>query len=124
VAAPIKVLVVDDDLDLCALIARFLTKNGYAVLTAPDALQARVILEKEEGIRLVITDLMMPHQDGIAFTQAIHATPRHKDTPVILITAYPSDEITDKGMRKGIALTLSKPLDFSKLLDLVGFATH
>ena len=43
---------------------------------------------------------------------------------LILITAYPSDDIIDKGMRKGVALTLPKPIDFTKLLDLVGFATH
>jgi two-component system, chemotaxis family, chemotaxis protein CheY len=119
---PKKVLVVDDDLELCALIARFLTKNGYAVLTAPDAIHARAMLEREQ-VRLVITDLMMPHQDGIAFAQTVHELPNHKDTPVILITAYPSDQITDKSMRRGVALTLAKPINFAKLLDLVGFAT-
>lgn len=122
-AGPIKILVVDDDLALCSLIARFLTKNGYQVLTAPDALRAQEVLDRED-VRLVITDLMMPYVDGISFTEQLRRSPKHKDLPVILITAYPSDEIVDKGMRKGVALTLSKPLDFQKLLNLVGFATH
>jgi two-component system, chemotaxis family, chemotaxis protein CheY len=121
-AGGIKILVVDDDVHLCALIERFLTKHNYEVFTALDAIKAKDILMKQE-IRLVITDLMMPHQDGISFAQELHAIPRYKDLPVILITAYPSDDIIDKGMRKGVALTLAKPLDFSKLLDLVGFAT-
>ncbi len=119
----IKILVVDDDLAQSALIARFLTKHGYSVLTAPSPIEAMQMLHTDD-IKLVITDLMMPHVDGISFAQQIHAVPRLKDLPVILITAWHSEEISEKGMRKGIALTMSKPLEFNKLLDLVGFATH
>ncbi len=118
-----QILVVDDDAAQANLIALFLRKHGYEVFTAGSPPEAMPILNSQ-AIRLVITDLMMPHSDGISFTQAIHATPRFKDLPVILVTAWHSDEIADKGMRKGIALTLSKPIDFNKLLDLVGFATH
>ena len=116
-------LVVDDDDSQSFLVARFLTKHGYTVLTAPSPVEAMPILHSDD-IKLVITDLMMPHVDGISFAQQIHALPRLKDLPVILVTAWHSEEIAEKGMRKGIALTLSKPIDFSKLLDLVGFATH
>ncbi|MHB8874953.1 MAG: response regulator [Myxococcaceae bacterium] len=122
-AAPIKVLVVDDDLELGAMIARYLGGHGYKTFTAPNALEALALLEREH-IDLLITDLMMPHLDGIHFAEKVHAMPRYKGLSVILMTAYPSDEIIDKGMRKGVALTLSKPIELSKLLDLVGFATH
>jgi CheY-like chemotaxis protein len=100
-----------------------LTAHGYLTFTAPNALEGMRVLENEP-IKLLITDLMMPHLDGIHFAEQVHALPKYKELSVILITAYPSDEIIDKGMRKGVALTLSKPLDLSKLLDLVGFATH
>ena len=119
----IKILVVDDDAAQTTLIARFLSKHGYSVLTASSPIEAMPLLHSED-IKLVITDLMMPHVDGISFAQQIHAVPRLKDLPVILVTAWHSEEIAEKGMRKGIALTLSKPIEFSKLLDLVGFATH
>ena len=121
--AAIKILVVDDDLEVGAMIAKFLSKNGYQPLVAPNAVEAREVLEKE-AIKVLITDLMMPHLDGIHFAEQVRAMPRYKDLPIILITAYPSDLIADKGMRKGVALTLSKPIDLNKLLDLVGFATH
>ena len=121
--APIKILVVDDDTAQSALIAKFLTKHNYLVLTAPSPIEAMQLLHTDE-VKLVITDLMMPHVDGISFAQQIHAVPRLKDMPVILITAWHSEEISEKGMRKGIALTMAKPIDFNKLLDLVGFATH
>jgi CheY-like chemotaxis protein len=119
----IKILVVDDDESQSALIARFLGKHGYSVLTAVSPVEAMPLLHSDD-IKLVITDLMMPHVDGISFALQIHAIPRLKDLPVILITAWHSEELAEKGMRKGIALTLSKPIDFNKLLDLVGFATH
>jgi CheY-like chemotaxis protein len=119
----VNILIVDDDQAQALMLATFLSKHGYHVVTAPDPVQGMQSLMKVE-IHLVITDLMMPHIDGISFTQQIHAVPRFKDLPVILITAYPSEELADKGMRKGVAMTLHKPLELNKLLDLVGFATH
>lgn len=117
------VLVVDDDESTLQMLGTFLRRHGYRTLTATNPVRALDIL-KSEPVHLVITDLMMPHVDGISFTQQIHALPNHEHVPVIMITAYGTDEITDQGMRKGVAMTLSKPLELSKLLDLVGFATH
>jgi CheY-like chemotaxis protein len=119
----INILIVDDDQAQALMLATFLGKHGYGTWTAPNPVEAMDTLNKEK-VDLVITDLMMPHVDGISFTQQIHAMPRFKNLPVILITAYPSEELSDKGMRKGVAMTLHKPLELSKLLDLVGFATH
>lgn len=118
------ILVVDDDDATLTMVGIFLRRNGYRVVAASNPLKALELLERETDVKLVITDLMMPHVDGIAFTQRLHAMPRYAGLPVILVTAYGTDELTDKGMRKGVALTLSKPLELNKLLDLVGFATH
>jgi CheY-like chemotaxis protein len=118
-----SILVVDDDESTLQMLGTFLRRQGYRTLTAPNPIRALEIL-RTESFHLVITDLMMPHVDGIAFTQQIHALPNHAHVPVILITAYGNDALTDQSMRQGVALTLSKPLQLSKLLDLVGFATH
>lgn len=112
---------VDDDLDMCRMLSRFLERHGYRVHSAGDALQALDILAQEK-VGLVITDYMMPHLDGVSFTEQVRADPRYKDLPVILITAYPSDDLTDRGLRKGVAMTLAKPIDFDRLLTLVRFA--
>lgn len=117
-----NILVVDDDHDLCAMLSRFLEKNGYRVYSAQDALQALDVLGRET-IHLVITDYQMPHMDGIRFTETIRKDRRYKDLSVIMMTAHPNpDEISDKGLRKGVAMLLSKPIDFQRLLVLVGFA--
>ncbi|MCI0573060.1 MAG: response regulator [Myxococcaceae bacterium] len=116
-----NILVVDDDLELCTLLSRFLEKHGYKVHSAGDALQALDILERFP-IGLVLTDFMMPHMDGIHFTETLRSDPRHEQTPVILLTAFSSDELAERGMRRGVALTLEKPVDFDRLLTLVRFA--
>lgn len=116
------VVVVDDDEATLGLISTFLRRNGYHVIAHTNPLKALESLETLDT-KLVITDLMMPHVDGIAFTERLHQLPRHRHTSVILITAYGNDSMADQGLRRGVAMTLAKPIELSKLLDLVGFAT-
>lgn len=116
-----KILVVDDDLELCTMLSRFFEKHGFVVHSAGDALQALDILGREE-VDFVIADLMMPHMDGISFLETLKADDRFRHLPVVLLTAYPSEEVLDKGLRKGAAFALSKPIDFDRLLTLVRFA--
>lgn len=118
----ISVLIVDDDEATLNLLATFLRRHGYRVLTAANPVRGIELL-KSDDIKLVITDWMMPHVDGIAFTQQIHELEKYREVPVILMTAYGNDQVYETGMRRGVALTLSKPLELNKLLDLVGFAT-
>ncbi|WP_224242886.1 response regulator [Hyalangium gracile] len=116
-----NILVVDDDLNLCSSLSHFLEGHGFTVYSAGDALQALDVLERER-IELIITDYLMPHLDGIRFTEMLKADPRFQSIPVLLITASVDDSITDRGMRKGVAMTLQKPVDMGQLLNLVRFA--
>jgi len=116
-----KILVVDDDKSQALLISSYLTKHGYEVVTVLDPIEGMRRLLTDE-FKLVITDLMMPHIDGISFAEKIHAIERMKELPIIMVTAYASEELSEKSMRRGVALMLSKPLNLSKLRDLVGFS--
>jgi CheY-like chemotaxis protein len=117
----VNILVVDDDLELCTMLSRFLEMHGYTVYSAADALQALDILERNQ-VGMVITDYLMPHLDGIHFTEMLKADPRFQSIPVLLMTGAPDEGVTDRGLRKGVALTLRKPLDMGQLLNLVRFA--
>jgi two-component system, chemotaxis family, chemotaxis protein CheY len=117
----LNILVVDDDLSLCTGLSHFLERHGYTVYSASDALQALDVLERQ-AIGLIITDYLMPHVDGIRFTEMLKADPRFQSIPVLLITASMDVALTDKGLRKGVALTLQKPVDMGQLLNLVRFA--
>ena len=100
---------------------RFLEKKGFGVLLAEHPLEALELLASRK-VDLVVTDYMMPHMDGVAFTERLKAEPALKEIPVILVTAWPDDGMTERGMRKGVALTLPKPIDFNRLLTLIRFA--
>jgi two-component system chemotaxis response regulator CheY len=117
----LNILVVDDDLDLCTMLSRFLEKQGFVVHSAGDALQALDLLERDR-VDFVISDLMMPHMDGLSFLDILKKDPRFAEIPVVLLTAFPSDEVAEKGLRKGAAFTLPKPVDFDRLLTLIRFA--
>lgn len=117
----VNILVVDDDLSLCSSLSQFLERNGYTVYSAGDALQALDVMERQP-VELIITDYLMPHVDGIRFTEMLKADPRFANIPVLLITASPDVATTDKGLRKGVAMMLQKPVDMGQLLTLVRFA--
>jgi two-component system chemotaxis response regulator CheY len=117
----VNILVVDDDLNLCSSLSHFLERHGYTVYSAGDALQALDVMEREP-VELIITDYLMPHVDGIRFTEMLKADPRFQSIPVLLITASPDVAATDKGLRKGVAMMLEKPVDMGQLLTLVRFA--
>lgn len=116
-----NILVVDDDLNLCSSLSHFLEGHGYTVYSAGDALQALDIMERH-SIELIISDYLMPHLDGIRFTEMVKSDPRFQGIPVLLITASLDAALNDKGLRKGVAMTLQKPVDMGQLLNLVRFA--
>ena len=116
-----KVLVVDDDVSVAEMVSRFLSKEGFEVSTALDALQALAVLDSDK-VDAVVTDLMMPHLDGRELVRRIRANPKTHDIPVILITAYYRDEVVDAVLREGASLFLPKPIDLPMLATMLRFA--
>lgn len=112
------VLVVEDDLSVQALIRKVLTAEGFAVEVANDGVDA---LSKigESKPHLVISDVMMPQLDGVAFTKALKSHPLTKDVPVVLVTAKSDTPSVVEGMRAGAFFYLSKPFKRDDLLATV-----
>jgi two-component system cell cycle response regulator len=117
----VRVLVVDDDAAVAEMLSRYLAKERFEVSTALDALQAIAILDSE-NVDAVVTDLMMPHLDGRELVRRIRANPRTHDIPIILITAYYSDDTVDVVLREGASLYLPKPIDLPMLATMLRFA--
>ena len=86
------ILVVDDDTRLRSLLQRFLRENGFYVSTAKDAAEARERLT-EYKFDLLIVDIMMPNETGLAFLEKFRA---ESNLPVIMLTAMgeTADRIT------------------------------
>ena len=101
-----KILVVDDEANVCQSIKKVLSRKGYDVsqaLTVEDA----VTLIKEMSFDLVITDLMIPGTSGLELLQIIRD--HYPELEVIMITGYASIESAVKATKLGASAYLPKP---------------
>lgn len=108
-----KILLVDDDPLMLDFLIPALQYYGFEVEAYLSALQAMERF-KSEKFDLVVTDLYMQELDGKSFTVQIKEI--RPETPVIIMTAYPSSEsILDLG-NAGISDYITKPFDIEKLI--------
>ena len=102
----ITVLIVDDSEDTREILRRNLTSWGYRTLTAASVNQAVTILESR-AVDLVITDVVMPEQDGFELLR--HVRENYKGMEVLVITGYPDIEDAVKAVKRGAEEYLIKP---------------
>lgn len=109
---PSRILVVDDEREICRLLADTLSLDGHEVASAYDATSALQQIYKHPP-DLVITDLKMPDADGLSLVKKVREV--DNDIVVILVTAYASLETSLEGLRQGIYDYLPKPLNLDQL---------
>ena len=107
-----KILVVDDDANICELLRLYLTKEGYQVTVANDGEEG---LEKFNAVKpdMVLLDVMMPRMDGLEVCRRIR---KAGNTPVMMLTA--KGETFDKvlGLELGADDYMVKPIDMDEML--------
>jgi CheY-like chemotaxis protein len=119
-AAKKKILVVDDEPDILAMMQELLEIEGYAVDGACDGQDA---LDKLRGCAdpdlpdLILLDLMMPVKDGFAFRREQEVDPRLAGIPVVMLSA--DAHLEEKKKRIGVEFALRKPLDFDRFFEVV-----
>ncbi|MBL8602583.1 MAG: sigma-54-dependent Fis family transcriptional regulator [Myxococcales bacterium] len=100
-------LIVEDDRSNLESLERLFSKEGYRVLTAPDAKGALELLRRQR-VPVVVTDLMMPGLSGLDLLKAVKAVA--PETEVIMMTAYGTVETAVEAMRGGAYDFVEKPL--------------
>ena len=107
-----KILVVDDDLNICELLRLYLTKEGYNVVIANDGVSA-VTMFQEERPNLVLLDIMLPKLDGWQVCREIR---KFSETPIIMLTA--KGEVFDRvlGLELGADDYVVKPFDTKEIV--------
>ena len=106
------ILVVDDDREICDLLARFLARHAFRVTTAGDGEAMRKQLA-DRAIDLVVLDLMLPGEDGLTLCRRLRAD---SDIPVIMLTAMGEDIDRIVGLEVGADDYLPKPFNPRELL--------
>lgn len=105
-----RLLVVDDDEVLRALMEEVLGQFGYPVQSVEDGQAAWEAIDADPArFSLLLLDKQMPRLDGISLLRRIRADPRFADLPVILLTADTSPEFVSQGLAAGAHYYLSKP---------------
>jgi diguanylate cyclase (GGDEF)-like protein len=114
----LRVLVVDDDPALIALVAPLLAREGYEVCTAASGTEARRLL-LEEGADVLITDWIMPEMDGLELCRAVRAVDVFGFIYVMMITAHKDRLSVVEALDAGADDFLAKPFDCQELLARV-----
>lgn len=108
-AAQIKVMVVDDQTSMRAMIRRALQDLGFKDVRdkagAPEALQA----VKSDRVHLIISDYNMPDMDGLQFLEAVRADPVIGKTVFIMLTGSADREVVQKAAALGVNNYVVKP---------------
>ncbi len=106
-----KILVIDDDPDLCSMVERALEHDGHVVVTAKNGMEA--IREYElNRPSLLFVDLMMPSLDGEEFLRVLG----DRRPPVVLVTA--SVRLEEVAERFGVEGSVEKPFDIDVIRKL------
>jgi DNA-binding NtrC family response regulator len=108
-----KILVVDDDLEMCGLLSDVLKGEEFSVITTNDSLEALKILKKEE-FDVIITDLKMKGLKGLDLLEETkQVSPL---TPVIIITAFGTIESAIQAIKMGAYDYITKPFQMDELV--------
>ena len=112
----LRILVIDDDEDICLYLKEFLTREGFRVTTVTKPLDALPEI-KEGRHQIVLLDVRMPDVDGVQLLQEIRAI--DSDICVIVMTAYPSVESAVDTMKSDAFDYLRKPFELEQLRQVV-----
>lgn len=112
-----KILVVDDELDICAILKFNLEKAGFEVSTAQSAEDA---LEKGmNSYDLLLLDVMMEGMSGFDLAKMLKQKPQTKDIPIIFITAKDTADDAVNGLDLGADDYISKPFSIKEVISRV-----
>lgn len=111
-----KILIIDDDNDICLLLNKFLTKNNYEVEYVNTGEEAIRILKKTT-FDLVISDYRLPDEDGVSLLRKIKIL--NPETAVVIITGYSDVRIAVQTLKHGAYDYVTKPLYPDEILVTV-----
>ncbi len=111
-----RILVVDDEAEICRLLNEILRDEGYSVDIAQNAQQARDAYA-DGDYSLVLLDIWMPDTDGITLLREWSTT--QLKCPVVMMSGHGTIEAAIEATRLGAADFIEKPLSLSKLLQVV-----
>ena len=113
-----KILAVDDEKEMLALLEKRLLACGYEVFTASNGKDALGIAKRDHP-DLIILDILMPEMDGSETAARLHEDPKTKDIPIIIFSNYDTPEVRKEAEKYGVRYILKANVTTRDLVELV-----
>lgn len=110
-----RILVVEDDIDIAALVAHKLRSAGHDVVQVEDG-DAALAAIREQRPDLVVLDWMIPGPDGIAVCETVRADPELATTRILMLTAKAQESDFERAFRSGADEYMQKPFSTRELV--------
>jgi CheY-like chemotaxis protein len=114
-----KVLVVEDDDNVRALICEWVEDLGHQVLPAENGLVALGIAEKNRDLALILTDMVMPEMDGQEMIKRIRTMEGMADIPVLIISGIVGPKEIREVLERGTTEFQTKPLEGDRIREFI-----
>jgi DNA-binding response OmpR family regulator len=113
-----KILIVDDEPEVCGILAKKLEAEGFECLTASDGIEG-IKKTREHKPDLILLDIIMPGKDGFSMLKEIQEDQDLREISVIMVSAKSESDSLFKGQNLGATDYLIKPVDFRQLLKYI-----
>lgn len=113
----LRILIAEDDQELCQLFSHVLVKNGYVVTGVANGVEALRAMESDY-FDLIISDIMMPQMDGYELVRQLRGS--GNQTPVMMITAKDAFDDMRQGFLSGTDDYMVKPINVNEMVLRVG----
>lgn len=104
-----KVLVVDDSATMREIVGSYLAGNGFEVATATDGRDGLFQLRQDPSIRLVLSDINMPHMDGLTMAEKIRSELGNHEVRIVMLTTEDKPAMRERGRAAGVNGWIVKP---------------
>ena len=113
------ILIADDDVRNIFSLTKALEKYQVNIISAIDGKEALKQLDENPQIDAVLMDMMMPEMDGYESTARMRQNPKHKNLPILAVTAKAMMGDREKCIKAGASDYISKPVDVDQLISLL-----
>ena len=112
----VRIMIIEDDEEMRSLMKDFFEEEGFETDSVSNGVDALRKLSKDH-FDLVITDIRMPGLTGLDILPTIRRL--KPETPIIVMTAYGSDDVRRRSLERGATIYLEKPIHLSKLRTVI-----
>ena len=114
-----RVLVADDDPEICTLIKTILGKGPYEIVLCNDAESALVHIQRDAPYDILISDFMLPGISGIELIAQVRSSPATARMPIVMISGHNNYAMDARAKSAGANAFLNKPFTLSQLRTTV-----